>query len=120
MGVNQVIRGNDLVPSTPRQILLYRHSGWSVPDFGHVSLTIESDGRRLAKRDGSLKLATLRENGVDPRLLVGALVHSCGWIPEMIPMMPGDAIAMFDLVSLSPEPWVVDRDWLTGLQSPGR
>ena len=61
MGVNQVIRGNDLVPSTPRQILLYRQAGWPEPAFGHVSLAVESDGRRLAKRDGSLKLATLRE-----------------------------------------------------------
>ena len=116
MGVNQVIRGNDLVPSTPRQILLYRQAGWSVPVFGHVSLAVESDGRRLAKRDGSLKLAALREKGVDPRLLIAALVHSCGWIQELMPMMPGDAIGTFDLQSLSPEPWVVNRDWLTALQ----
>ncbi len=117
MGVNQVIRGNDLVPSTPRQILLYRQAGWSVPEFGHVSLAVESDGRRLAKRDGSLKLATLRENGIDPRILIGALVHSCGWIQEMMPMMPGDAIGLFDLRSLTPEPWVVSRGWLAGLPS---
>jgi glutamyl-tRNA synthetase len=110
MGVNQVIRGNDLVPSTPRQILLYRQAGWSVPQFGHVSLAVETDGRRLSKRDGSIKLATLRESGVHPRLLIGTLVHSCGWTHEVIPMMPGDAICMFDLRSLSPEPWVVSRD----------
>ena len=117
MGVNQVIRGNDLISSTPRQILLYRQAGWSVPEFGHVSLAVESDGRRLAKRDGSLKLATLRENGVDPRASIGALVHSCGWIKEMMPLMPGDAIGLIDLRSLTPEPWVVSRDWLAGLPS---
>ncbi len=68
MGVNQVIRGNDLVNSTPRQILLYRRLGLPVPRFGHVPLAIGGDGRRLAKRDGSLKLATLREAGVRPAL----------------------------------------------------
>ena len=67
MGVNQVIRGDDLVPSTPRQILLYQALGWTPPQFGHVPLAVTPDGRRLAKRDGSIKLATLREQGVDPR-----------------------------------------------------
>ena len=103
MGVNQVIRGNDLVPSTPRQILLYRRLGWPEPRFGHVSLAVDADGRRLAKRDGSLKLATLRENGVDPRLLIGALVHSCGWTREIMPMVPRDAIGLFNPLVL-PQP----------------
>ena len=85
MGVNQVIRGADLVPSTPRQILLYRALGHAPPAFGHVPLAVDADGRRLAKRDGSLKLATLREAGVDPRLLVGSLIRSCGWSDRVIP-----------------------------------
>ncbi len=117
MGVNQVIRGSDLVPSTPRQILLYRAAGSPVPEFGHVSLVVETDGRRLAKRDGSLKLATLRENGVDPRLLIGALVLSCGWTQQLIPMMPADAIGMLDLMALSREPWPISRDWLAEMVS---
>ena len=45
MGVNQVIRGSDLVPSTPRQILLYRSLGWAEPTFGHVPLAVTPDGR---------------------------------------------------------------------------
>ena len=116
MGVNQVIRGNDLVPGTPRQILLYREAGWPVPGFGHVSLAVESDGRRLAKRDGSLKLAKLREDGVDSRRLIGALVHSCGWTHEARPMAPADAIGLFDALSLAREPWVVSREWVAGLR----
>ena len=63
MGVSQVIRGVDLVPSTPRQILLYRALGWHDPRFGHVPLAVTPDGRRLAKRDGSIKLATLQRAG---------------------------------------------------------
>ena len=61
MGVNQVIRGADLVPSTPRRSCSTAGLGWPEPGFGHVPLAIAPDGRRLAKRDGSLKLATLRE-----------------------------------------------------------
>jgi glutamyl-tRNA synthetase len=117
MGVNQVVRGDDLVPSTPRQILLYRQLGWPVPAFGHVPLAVETDGRRLAKRDASLKLATLREDGVDPRRLVGALVRSCGWSHEATALAPMDAIDMFDPRSLEREPWVVTREWIASLES---
>jgi glutamyl-tRNA synthetase len=111
MGVNQVIRGTDLVPSTPRQILLYRQAGWPEPRFGHVPLAMAPDGRRLAKRDGSLKLATLREAGVDPLRLVGALIHSCGWSQEIVPTSPRQAIGCFDPRTLGTHPWVVTGGW---------
>jgi glutamyl-tRNA synthetase len=112
MGVNQVIRGDDLVPSTPRQILLYRAPGFSLPEFGHVPLAVTRDGRRLAKRDASIKLATLREHGVDPRRLVGHLIHSCGLVEEAVPCSPSDWITRFDLRSIPHAPWVVDIDSL--------
>ena len=107
MGVTQVIRGDDLVPSTPRQILLYRALGWPRPSFGHVPLAVGPDGRRLAKRDGSIKLATLRSRGVDPRTLVGELVHSCGWSDDVTPCLPIQAVSRFDPGSLPREPWAV-------------
>jgi glutamyl-tRNA synthetase len=110
MGVNQVIRGDDLVPSTPRQILLYRALGHPVPRFGHVPLAVTPDGRRLAKRDGSIKLATLRSKGIDPRSLVGELVHSCGWSDTISPCTPAEAIARFDPLTLPRTPWVVVHD----------
>jgi glutamyl-tRNA synthetase len=115
MGVNQVIRGNDLVSSTPRQILLYRRLGWPRPRFGHVPLAIGGDGRRLAKRDGSLKLATLRDAGVDPRRLIGCLVHTCGWSSSIIPSWPADWIDRFDPASIPPHNWVVTSEWLEAL-----
>jgi glutamyl-tRNA synthetase len=82
MGVTEVIRGDDLVPSTPRQILLYGALGHEPPSFGHVGLAVGPDGKRLAKRDQSLKLATLRESGVDPSRVVGAIAESCGLLAE--------------------------------------
>lgn len=110
MEVSQVIRGNDLVASTSRQILLYHALGWTPPQFGHVPLAVTPDGRRLAKRDGSIKLATLREQGADPRYLVGALVRSCGWSEAVVPSRPADWIARFDPQFLPHEPWVVSLD----------
>jgi len=115
MGVSQVIRGADLVSSTPRQILLYRRLGRPEPRFGHVPLAVMPDGRRLAKRDGSLKLTVLRDAGVDPRALVGALIHSCGWSRQIIPMAPRDAIDRFDASVLPAHPWVVTAEWLEKL-----
>jgi glutamyl-tRNA synthetase len=117
MGVNQVIRGDDLVPSTPRQILLYGALGLREPRFGHVPLAIGPDGRRLAKRDGSIKLRTLREAGVDPRRLVGWLVHSCGWTDAVLPSSPRDWIARLDLSALPRDPWVVTLEALASLTS---
>jgi len=120
MGVTQVIRGNDLVPSTPRQIMLYRQAGWPEPQFGHISLAVDAEGRRLAKRDDALKLATLRENHVDQRAFIGALVHSCGWTKSAAAMSPQDAIGLYNPQSLSRDPWVIEREWVDGLLGSGR
>jgi glutamyl-tRNA synthetase len=116
MGISQVIRGMDLVPSTPRQVLLYRMLGLPAPAFGHVALAVGPDGRRLAKRDGSLKLATLREAGVDPCLLVGSLIHSCGWSEAAVAMTPPAAIDRYEPARLAAQPWVVTEPWLESLQ----
>jgi glutamyl-tRNA synthetase len=112
MGINQVIRGSDLVTSTPRQILLYRALGFTPPQFGHVPLVVTPDGRRLAKRDGSIKLATLREHGLDSRTLAGVLLHSCGWQASACPLHPREAIAIYDPSSLPGSPWVAQVDRL--------
>lgn len=76
MGVTQVIRGDDLMDSTPRQLLLYRALGLEPPRFGHVPLVVGPDGRRLAKREGSCRIETLRERGVDAETLVAELLGS--------------------------------------------
>jgi glutamyl-tRNA synthetase len=107
MGVNQVIRGDDLVPSTPRQILLHQALGWTPPQFGHIPLAVTADGRRLAKRDGSVKLATLREEGADPRRLIGVLAQSYGWSETIVASWPSDWIARFRPDTLPQDPWVV-------------
>ncbi len=121
MDLRQVIRGDDLVPSTPRQILLYRALGRAIPAFGHVPLAVGDDGRRLAKRDGSIKLSALRMAGLDPGWLVGWLARSCGWSTGIEPTAPRDWIARADLARLPAGPWVVTSSevaaMLTGILS---
>lgn len=110
MGVSQVVRGADLVPSTPRQILLYEALGWTPPRFGHVPLVLGPDGRRLAKRDDSIKLASLREQGVDPQRLIGALARSCGWTSTLNPSRPADWVDRYNPQLLPDAPWIMNPD----------
>ena len=67
MGITEVVRGEDLLVSTCRQILLYRALGWTPPRFLHCPLLRDEQGRRLAKRDGSFSLRDLRRRGLSPR-----------------------------------------------------
>ena len=80
MGVTEVVRGADLLSSTPRQLLLYRLLGWEAPEFFHFPLLLSPDGRRLSKRDGDLGLAALRER-YTPEEIVGKLAYLAGQNP---------------------------------------
>ena len=66
MAISEVVRGEDLLLSTAKQILLYRALGWAVPSFYHCRLVRDKVGKRLAKRDGSRSLRTLRQQGLTP------------------------------------------------------
>lgn len=115
MGVNQVIRGDDLVTSTPRQLLIYRALGFQPPRFGHVPLVHDAQGRRLAKRDQAIKLSSLREAGVDPCRLVGWLAVSCGWAETVVPSWPVDWVGRCKPFEIPPEPWVLSEAVLKDL-----
>ena len=106
MGITEVLRGDDLLPSAFRQLELYDFFDRTPPQFAHVPLVVGPDGRRLAKRHGDTRLATLRAAGVAPERLVGMLAHSCGLIdrPESIPAR--DLLPSFSLTRLPQEPFV--------------
>jgi len=72
-GVNQVVRGDDLLDSTPRQVLLHRLLGWSLPQYCHLPLVTGPDGAKLSKRDNSVSLADGRVAGREERMLAWAL-----------------------------------------------
>ncbi len=78
MGVTQIVRGDDILLSSPRQILLYRLFRQEPPTFAHVPLLHDAQGERLAKRHKSLSLAQLRENGCRPEKIVGWLARTAG------------------------------------------
>lgn len=75
-GINHVVRGNDLVFSTYRQMALYQAFGWDVPAWLHMPLVVGRDGRRLAKRHGDTRLSYYREQGVAPETIIGFLAKS--------------------------------------------
>ena len=77
-GVTQVVRGDDLLSSTPRQIHLQRLLGLPTPEYWHVGLVLGPTGERLAKRDGAVTLRDLAEGGVDAGMVRDALARSLG------------------------------------------
>jgi glutamyl-tRNA synthetase len=106
MEVTDVVRGDDLLPSTGRQILLYLALGLSPPRFAHVPLVVGDDGARLAKRHGALSLGDLRERGADPRAVVSLLAELAG-IDAGARATPRDLVAGFDIACLPRQPAVL-------------
>lgn len=115
MGITEVIRGDDLIPSTPRQLLLYRALGLTPPAFAHIPLVVGEDGRRLAKRHGDTRLAALRDAGVKPESLVGLLAWSCGWIEKPEPLTARELLSHFSLTSIPRRPFVLSLQMLNGI-----
>lgn len=99
MGVTEVVRGNDLLSSSARQIHLYRLLGFQVPEFAHLPLVSNPAGQRLSKRDSSLAMDFLR-NRFSPEQIVGWLAHIAGLLPAPEPCTPGDLISIFNWRSI--------------------
>lgn len=111
MGITQVVRGDDLVPSTPRQLQLYRALGLPPPRFCHVPLVVGPDGRRLAKRHGDTRLSTFREAGISAQELIGYLAWSCGWLEKPKPISARELIPRYDLRTIPRKPLVFTGRW---------
>ena len=92
--IRELVRGSDLLSSTPRQIWLQRQLGLPQPEYGHVPLLLAPDGRRLAKRDRDKELGQLRRQ-YTARELVGLLAHAAGLIPEPAPVSPHELLPLF-------------------------
>jgi glutamyl-tRNA synthetase len=111
-GITEVIRGDDLIPSTPRQLLLYEALGIKPPKFGHVPLVKGPDGHRLAKRHGDTRLSALREAGVKAESLMGLLAWSCGWIKGIEPISAHELISRYSVRSVPGQPWTLTSEML--------
>lgn len=106
-GITEVIRGDDLIPSTPRQIALYRALDLPLPRFTHIPLVVGPDGRRLAKRHGDTRLSALRAAGVRAEALVGLLAWSCDWLERPEPVRPIELLKRFRLTTISHHPFIL-------------
>lgn len=95
MGVTEVVRGNDLLSSSPRQIWLQGLFGFLPPRYGHIPLLTAHDGRRLSKRDGDLDLSHLRSL-YRPEEMIGMLGKAAGLLAEYQPITARELIPYFD------------------------
>jgi len=101
-GIDQVVRGDDLLPSTPRQAYLASLLSIPVPEYAHVPLVVNHDGARLAKRDGAVTLADLAAAGVPVEEVRDRMLASLGLPPGTL----DHALMTFDPKALPTKPWV--------------
>ena len=107
-GITEVIRGADLLSSTPRQIALYRALGRPVPAFAHVGLVVDSSGVRLSTRAGATAIESLRAAGRSAEHLIGELACSLELTPTPAPIAPQDLVSGFDLGAIPKEAFTWD------------
>ncbi|WP_027723177.1 glutamate--tRNA ligase [Maridesulfovibrio zosterae] len=115
MGVTQVLRGDDHVNNTPRQIQLYNALGWDVPKFGHVPMILGSDKKKLSKRHGALSVMEYEKMGYLPEAVVNYLVR-LGWSHgDQEIFSREELIKLFNTEHLGNSPSVFDTkklDWV--------
>ena len=102
MGVGQIVRGDDLLPSVPRQVYLQRVLGFVQPEYAHVPLVLNGSGVRLAKRDGAVTLGQLAAKGVSVADIIGLFSISLGF-PKVATAQ--EFLEVFDPALMNREPW---------------
>lgn len=101
MGVNQVVRGRDLLGSAARQSYLFGLLGYQPPTYAHVPLLVAEGGRRLSKRDQDLDLGALREAGVSAARVVGRLAHAVGLAEDGEDILPQNLLSRFSWTTVA-------------------
>jgi glutamyl-tRNA synthetase len=104
-GVTHVVRGDDLLPSTPRQRLLQELLGLPAPRYAHVPLVLAHDGTRLAKRHGAVTLADLAAHGIGAAAVLAHLGASLGLCATSDTVSAGDLAERFRLERIPRSPW---------------
>lgn len=117
MGVTHIIRGDDHVNNTPKQILIYKALGVELPLFGHVPMILGPDKKKLSKRHGALSVTAYKEMGFLPEAMVNYLVR-LGWSYKDEEIFSiEDLIHKFSIENLGASACVFDVDKLTWLNS---
>lgn len=102
MGVTEVMRGNDLLPSAAQQIYLHTLLGFNPPDFAHVPLIVNREGQRLSKRDKSMAMDNIRLK-FSPEEVLGIVAHLAGFTASPIPLSLYDLLNIYQPMKSSPE-----------------
>jgi glutamyl-tRNA synthetase len=118
-GITHVIRGDDHVSNTPKQLVVLRALGAEPPVYAHVPSVFGADGRKLSKRHGAVSVDEFREAGYVPEALMNFLAL-LGWAPdgETTVMSRGELVARFSLERVGSSPATFDYaklDWMNGL-----
>jgi glutamyl-tRNA synthetase len=118
MRITHVLRGDDHLSNTPRQILLYQALGAPVPEFGHLPMILGPDGKRLSKRHGATAVGEYAEQGILPQALVNFLAL-LGWSPgdDREVMTTEELVEAFSLERINKKSAVFDPDkllWMNG------
>ena len=114
MGITHVIRGDDHLSNTPKQVAIYQAFGWPCPEFAHLSTILGADRQRLSKRHGATSIAAFREMGYLPEALINYLAL-LGWAPsggDRELFTPAELLQAFDLTRVTSSPAVFDFDKL--------
>lgn len=107
-GVTEVVRGCDLLSSTPRQLWLQKQFGFAAPQYFHVPLLVAPDGRRLSKRDRDLDLGALQERFAAEEL-IGKLAFAAGLTETDAAISAKELVGVFDWKYIKKEPIVIER-----------
>ena len=112
-GVEEVVRGDDLLDTTPRQVWLAQRLGLAAPAYAHVPLVLGPDGERLAKRHGAVTLADLAARDIGPPAVLAAMASSLGLARSGSPVGSAtDLVTTFDPDRVPVSPWRFDPDTL--------
>ncbi len=115
MGITHVIRGDDHVNNTPKQVLIYQALGWDVPKFAHVPMILGPDKKKLSKRHGATSVMEYQKDGYLPEALVNYLVR-LGWSHGDQEIFTKDELfEVFDIVNLGTSPSVLSPEKLNWL-----
>ncbi len=110
MHISHVLRGDDLLSSTPRQIMLYRLLDLKPPAFTHVPLLVAADGHRLSKRQQDMSISSLRCQHAGAEKIIGYLSWKAGLIDKFQPVAAHELITGFDLSCMPAGPVVIGND----------
>jgi len=105
MGINEVVRGADLLDSTARQIQLIEALGGVPPVYAHIPLVVNAQGEKLSKRDEGLTLRSLRETGISSEALAGWLGWSLGILDRAEPCPAAELVPLFRWERVRKETW---------------